>query len=62
MDRITPPQPATIIPATTFTLPQWEDLLALRKRYWRERDLFDARERAHLRFLRWLYRTGRLVP
>ncbi len=28
----------------------------------REDDPFSARERAHLRFLRWLYCTGRLAP
>ena len=35
---------------------------ALRERYQQDRDLFSARERARLRFVRWLYRTGRLTP
>jgi hypothetical protein len=33
---------------------------ALRDRYREVLDLFTARELAHLRFLRWLVRTGRL--
>jgi hypothetical protein len=33
---------------------------ALRNRYREDQDLFTARELAHLRFLRWLVRTGRL--
>jgi hypothetical protein len=34
--------------------------LALRSRYRQDRDLFTSCELAHLRFLRWLVRTGRL--
>jgi hypothetical protein len=34
---------------------------ALRNRYQEDQDLFTARELAHLRFLRWLVRTGRLA-
>ncbi len=37
-------------------------LRLLRARYRRDRDLFTAHERARLRFVRWLYRTGRLLP
>ena len=33
---------------------------ALRIRYRENQDLFTSREQAHLRFLRWLVRTGRL--
>ena len=29
---------------------------------WCRRDLFTARELGHLSFVRWLYRTGRVVP
>ena len=48
--------------AATFTRPEWCALRALRERYQQDRDLFSARERARLCFVRWLYRTGRLVP
>ncbi len=33
---------------------------ALRIRYRENQDLFTSRELAHLRFVRWLVRTGRL--
>jgi hypothetical protein len=33
----------------------------LHNRYREDQDLFSARELAHLRFLRWLVRTGRLA-
>jgi hypothetical protein len=43
----------------TATLPRaWQ---ALRIRYREHRDHFTSRELAHLRFLRWLVRTGRLA-
>ena len=45
-----------------FTWAQWRDLLAIREQYRQGRDLFSERERAHLRFLHWLYQTGRLEP
>ena len=34
----------------------------LRARYRESRDLFGRREMAHLLFVRWLVRTGRLAP
>ena len=55
-------QTSTAARAATFTGPQWCALRALRERYQQDRDLFSARERARMRFVRWLYRTGRLVP
>jgi hypothetical protein len=55
-------QTSTAVRAATFTRPQWCALRALRERYQQDRDLFSARERARLRFVRWLYHTGRLVP
>jgi hypothetical protein len=55
-------QTSTAAHAATFTRPQWRALRALRERYQQDRDLFSARSRARLRFVRWLYRTGRLVP
>lgn len=45
-----------------FTVDEWRALLALRTRYAQDRDLFSRHERAHLHFLNWLYRMGRLVP
>jgi hypothetical protein len=50
------------VPPPTFTPAQWQTLHALRARYEQDRDLLSERERACLRFLRWLYQTGRLVP
>ena len=49
-------------PTTTFAPAAWQALRALRTRYGQHRDLFSAGELARLRFLRWLYQTGRLVP
>jgi hypothetical protein len=37
-------------------------LLALRMRYQQGGDLFTTVELARLQFVRWLYRTGQLVP
>ncbi len=53
---------STEIAETTFTDEQARALEILRIRYLEDRDLFDPQERAHLRFLRWLARTERLVP
>ena len=39
---------------TTVTDEQAPALEILRVRYLEDRDLFDPRERTHLRFLRWL--------
>ena len=55
-------QTSTAARAATFTRPQRCALRALRERYQQDRDFFSARERARLRFVRWLYRKGRLVP
>ena len=49
-------------PTTTFTRAEWRALRVLRARYQQDRDLLSERERTHLRFLRWLYETGRLAP
>jgi hypothetical protein len=55
-------QPVPIVPAVTFSTSERRALRALRARYQQNRDLFSTRELAYLRFLRWLYRTGQLVP
>ena len=55
-------QTAIPAPASPFTPAQWQVLHTLRARYQQDRDLLSECERAHLRFLRWLYQTGRLVP
>ncbi len=52
------PAPA---PTYNFTLSEWAELYALRERYEQSRDLFSVREQERLRFIRWLYETGRLV-
>lgn len=46
----------------SFTGEEWRTLRGLRRRYQQDHDLFSATERAHLRFLRWLYQSGRLEP
>jgi hypothetical protein len=48
------------VPTYNFTLSEWAELYALRERYEQSRDLFSAREQERLRFMRWLYETGRL--
>ena len=59
---MTTPIPATLAPAG-FSVAQRRQLLALRARYNQQAgDLFTAAELERLRFLRWLSRTGRLVP
>jgi hypothetical protein len=53
------PRGATAEEAATAELTRaWQ---GLRNRYLQDQDLFTARELAHLRFLRWLVRTGRLT-
>jgi len=47
--------------SSTLTPAEKRALRALRTRYQQDPDLFSRRERAHLLFLRWLYRTGRLT-
>jgi hypothetical protein len=47
---------------TPWSVDEWRTLIALRTRYQQTRDLFGATELARLRFVRWLYCTGRLVP
>ncbi len=54
-------RPLIKISQTTFASKEWDALCTLRHQYRQYRDLFSAGERAHLRFLRWLYQTGRLV-
>ena len=44
-----------------FTGVEQRALRALRACYQQDRDLFGSRELAHLRFLRWLYQTGRVA-
>lgn len=56
------PQTAPPAVTTEWAARERHALRRLRARYRRDRDLFSARERAHLCFLRWLVRTGRLVP
>jgi hypothetical protein len=46
----------------TFTAAEGEALDRLRSRYQQSGDTLGERELARLRFLRWLYLSGRLVP
>jgi hypothetical protein len=54
--------PATATPTTPerFSARERTALCRLRTRYQQDHDLFSAPELAHLRFVRWLYRSGRL--
>ena len=56
-----PPVSPTTTIANQSTQDQWRDFERLRVRYRWAHDLLSAREWAHLRFLRWLVQTGRLV-
>jgi hypothetical protein len=48
--------------ASLFTAAQQKRLLLLKEQYGLGGDLMSAGEYAHLRFMRWLYQTGRLDP
>jgi len=50
----------TALAEIPFTEQEARALKALRIRFQEDHDLFGAREWAHMRFLRWLVRTGRL--
>jgi hypothetical protein len=52
---------APTVPMAAFTADQWEALGRLRAGYPRQVEFFSPRELARLRFLRWLYRGGRLT-
>lgn len=45
----------------TFTDTQRDRLCALREHFGSDRDLFNKQELARLRFVRWLYDSGRLT-
>jgi hypothetical protein len=45
---------------STLNCQEWVALLMLRRRYRDGQDLWSDRELAHLRFIRWLRRTGRI--
>ena len=53
--------PSTPPAASVFTRAEQATLRELRARYCACRDLFNERELARLRFIRWLYQTGRLA-
>jgi hypothetical protein len=44
-----------------FTPKEWARLCVLRARYQADRTRFTTRELAHLRFVRWLHQTGRVM-
>lgn len=48
-------------PAGFVSPAQHQALRTLRARYAQDHDLFSHAELARLRFVRWLYRTGRLA-
>jgi hypothetical protein len=58
----TPTGPGAHAVATPWSVEERRALLALQMRYQQGGDLLTTVELARLRFVRWLYRTGRLVP
>jgi hypothetical protein len=54
--------PSPHIPSPLFTRTDLGAPRQLRARYAQERDIFSPRKLARLRFLRSLFRRGRLVP
>jgi hypothetical protein len=54
--------PGTHAVATPWSVEEQRALLALRVRYQQGGDQFTSAELARLQFVRWLYRTGQLVP
>ena len=62
MNQQTTTQTAGHAPAPPFSPAEASALRALRAAYRQHRDLFSAREMAHLRFQHWLYHTGRVGP
>jgi hypothetical protein len=55
-------RPAAHAVATPWSVEEQRALLALRMRYQQGGDQFTSAELARLQFVRWLYRTGQLVP
>lgn len=55
------PRTPPLLTTMGWTAGEARVLRRLRARYRRDRDLFGARERAHLCFLRWLVHTDRLI-
>ena len=53
-------RPGSTNPMAHFTPHERDALRALRLQYQQDHDQFSARERARLRFLRWLRETGRI--
>jgi hypothetical protein len=47
--------------SSMFTADEWDALRLLHERYHHARDLCSNHEMGRLRFVRWLYRTGRLT-
>jgi hypothetical protein len=46
----------------TYTPAERHALRQLRQRYQRQEEIWSPGELAHLRFVRWLYRTRRFLP
>ena len=55
-------QTSSTAPICVLTATEWRALCALRAQFRQDRDLFSEGELARLRFVRWLFQTGRLVP
>ncbi|HEY8284681.1 MAG TPA: hypothetical protein VIJ28_09885 [Chloroflexota bacterium] len=56
------PTQTTKTSGPVFNARELRTLRDLRARYQQDRDLFTPREAARLRFIRWLVRSGRLIP
>ena len=62
MNKQTDTQSDTMMFPACFSQQECYSLWLLRTHYAVCRDLLAERELRHLRFVRWLYRTGRLTP
>jgi hypothetical protein len=56
------PRPNRLRLTASFTPAERQRLLQLQEQYQRGGDFLNSREYASLRFMRWLYQTGRLQP
>lgn len=59
---VSPPYQTPLAPVPALTDTERRQLEALRERYQQSGDTLSERELARLRFLRWLYLSGRLTP
>jgi hypothetical protein len=62
MSKATFDQPDLALASLYFSQCERSRLHSLRASYWVGRDFLGTQDLRRLRFIRWLYRTGRLIP